>query len=284
MIFCFIAIAGGAQVSFAIVCNGATDQLEIVVEGRETSEQKILKGGFPNQSAAETYKANNTNTLSCGSAKSSPPPTTAARVPQNQQQQSSGPPSRATPNPATNSQISVKPQKEGYPKTAMWYGAITQISNAGDFYQAEGAQKFGLDLGLRLFFGQKVKFGFGVHYTSLLGLFEPVVLDRDFGDEGITTAIKGEVLSVIPFKMGNSGTWFYITPSFGYYFNHMTDIGLDNDEIFPALESALLSGGVDVGVDIFGFNIGVGVEVLGPLNELSTSNATLLKIFTGYSF
>ena len=276
-----------AQVSFAIVCNTALNELEIVVEGRKADNQKILKSGFPNQAAAEAYKENNANNLQCGIVNRSAPSSTSGVKPsigQQQNQRNTGvPPSRSEPSVSSDDQNNNSSFEDGYAKSAILYGGVSQILNADEFYFANGAQNLGINLGLRVLVGKKVKGGLGVQYTTLLGLFEPVELDFDFGSEGLTSAIKLEALGFIPFSIGTD-KWIYISPIAGFYFNHMTDLGLSNDELFPALPSTLLSGGIEVGVDLKGLIIGAGIEVLQPINELSSSNTLMIKLITGVSF
>ena len=69
----FIGLTINAQVEFVIVCNQTSMKLEVTLSAKVSNQQKILKKGFPNQSAAEGYLNDNRGSLNCGQP---PNPTT----------------------------------------------------------------------------------------------------------------------------------------------------------------------------------------------------------------
>ena len=69
-ILTFLFFADGiiAQAIFGVACNQSTNQLEVILTKRKTTDHHIIKDGFPNQAAAESYLNANRSTLSCEQA------------------------------------------------------------------------------------------------------------------------------------------------------------------------------------------------------------------------
>ena len=270
-----ITISAHGQVSFAIACNQNTYQIEVIVEGREQANQKILKGGFPNQAAAESYRTNNASTLQCGNNRGQ---SGTNQNPSNR----NAPPSRAAPSSNTTATVQPNANDGYYRKKVLLFGAITYAQDLPFFYTAEGAQQAGFNVGLRTYFGKKIKFGLGAQYAGILGAFEPTVLDDISGSEGVSNAIRTEILGLYPIHLGNDN-WLNFSVSGVYYLNHKTDLG-ENIFISPQPISQFYAGAVELGVDIGGLNVGVGLEITGDILEFHSSGIYLLRLNTGISF
>ena len=266
-----------AQVKFAIVCNQSTYQLEVIVEGRQSAQQQVLRGDFPNQAAAESYMNSNASSLNCRDPKAGPPPRPST----------SGPPPRASSSSSSSSSATStrtsRSSSEIYPRKFMLIGTFTSALNLNDYYDASGAQNGGLNLGIRMLLGEKTKWGIGVQYASLFGTFEPVNLDVTFGDEGSTNAIRTELLALYPQNIGDN-TWLTFSIGAAYYLNYQTDLDLDNDEFDPQPTSSFWGGAFDIGVDIKGFNIGLGIEFTSDILEFQSSGLRMLRVYSGIAF
>ena len=278
-IFSLVMTAAYGQSQFSVVCNTRTQQLEVIVMGQEQDFHRVLRDNFPNQRVAQAYLDEHAATLPCGPVQQpapapSPPPVVPSPV--NGQQ----PPVSPTP-------LRGKPH---YDRTFRLGAALSILPNLESLYgnRVETfSQVQGYNLGFDLTFGQTVKGGFGLHYTGLFGVFEEMVIDReyDFYDlYGYLKAAKGELLLRAPFQVA-ANTWGIIDFGMGYYF--AIDQGVDEDLaplLIPEINKGFLGFRWGAGVDLNRFILQFDGELIMGVSHDFDGNLLVLRFGIGYGF
>ncbi len=277
----FVSINILAQRQFSVVCDQNESKLEVITMGDEQPFHKVIRDNFPNQRAAQAFLSENGNDISCGNRRANvPPPTTAGR--------------KTTINQSAASASSPTGLRKGavyYSRRFRIMGGISKMFALDQLYfenVENSTQTLGYDLGAELTFGSAVQGGFGIHYTSLFGQFEDLLLDLDFDSDnyyGSLSSLKGEVLIKTPFRI-KPETWIIFDFGFGYYINPRLSLeeGIA-DDLFPLINDQFYSHRWGLGADIKGVNFELNGEIVyGISDDTDKEGFFVLKFMVGYAF
>lgn len=246
--------------------------------GDEQPFHRVLRDGFPNQRAAQSYLSDNVAALRCGPVQQEPTPPPVAGTPSSQ----------GTRQP-TN-ELVVRKGRAQYNRTFRLGAALSVVPNLEHLYGSRVetfSQMQGYNLGFDLTFGQRVKGGIGLHYTGLFGVFEEMVIDRDYelyDLYGYLKAAKGELLLRAPFQVAKN-TWGFLDFGMGYYF--AIDQGIDEDlaaMLIPEINMGFLGARWGIGIDINRFILHVDGEVIMDISPDFDKNLIVLRFGIGYGF
>ena len=282
LIFSSAVVFGQRQ--FSVVCNTQTNTLEVLISGEELAHHTIIKDKFPNQRAAQAYLTDNAATIQCG-----PKP-----------KQPAGPPPKAAPRSTPSQPSGNQPSATGgsflrrggnsYDRTFRIMASVSNMLNLERLYDANvtsATQQLGYDLGCDLTFGRNMKGGIGIHYASLYGSFEEILLDEelDFDDfYGSLSAIKGEVVLRGPFQLGKH-SWGIFDFGFGYYFAVDLSISDEAKEILiPMIKDGFYGLRWGIGFDIHRFIMQLDGEFLYDISDDRDKAVFMLKFGVGYAF
>ncbi len=283
--FLFAACTSFGQKQFSVVCNQNESKFEVIVMGEEKSYHQVIKDGFPNQRAAETYLNEKGPTITCGNRNpNAPPPTTAGRKPSGTAKSGVS----RTPGAST-----IRPASAKYGRNFRIMGNLSYLFSMDKLYPGVSStfsQGLGYSIGIDAAIGNSFQVGAGFHYTSILGSFQEMQLDVDFDDPdffGSLSALKGEFLMKSASVMRN-GSAFIFEFGIGYYFNVNTSTDIPLEELLPVINEQFFGIRWGLGKDVKGFNVILSGEFLMGVTDdtdiVEKEAFFNLKLGLGYAF